>query len=137
MTAAQETALRELLDDVCTSESSAAFCDRWGASSPSEHRPGGIHVNCPPTVPFVGLELRPWGGAVTGVVDVELRAGDALDWAVVGEQFGPFQEISRLGTFEHWYQALWDPPGTPASVALLVRVMGHAVDAITLRRDAH
>lgn len=135
MTDLQEAALLALLADICTIGDAASLADRWGRSEPSRRRPGGVRIGCDPASPFESLEIRPWTADVTGVVDVELRAGEPpLAWADVRDRFGPFRALPRLHDSEE-HAATWSTPGGVAAAFLMVGVSGDDVESVTVRRD--
>ncbi|MEA2703423.1 MAG: hypothetical protein QOD63_1368 [Actinomycetota bacterium] len=137
MTDGQGVALLALLGDVCTSADAPSLADRWGRSEPSRRRPRGVRVVCDPSSPFDFLEIRPWTDDVSGVVEIELRAGEPpLAWSDVRDRFGPFRAQPRLhGSEQDEYAATWSAPGAAAAAFLVVGVTGDRVDSVTVRRD--
>jgi hypothetical protein len=134
----QITALAALVDDVCESDDLDAFTDRWGRAESSRARSDGVRVICGPDSPFDALEVRPWGADVTGVVDVEFRAGEPpLEWAAVRDRFGPFRDLPRLHGSGPQYGATTVAPGKAADAYLLVTVEGDVVVDLCVRRDPH
>jgi hypothetical protein len=132
----QESTLRALLADVCTSVEPTSFTGRWGRAEPSRRRPSGVRVACDPTSPFDALEIRPWTEDFTGVVDVVLRSEDKpLSWPVVRERFGPFRALPGLHGPEREFAATWNQPGAPAEAVLIVGVLDDEIDTLTVRRD--
>lgn len=136
MTRDQENALRSLLADLCASEECTSFAQRWGRVEPSTRRPRGVRIECGPASPFGSLEVRPWNDEVTGVVDVELRAGERLVWDDLCVCFGPFEKLPALDVAENKFGAVWTTPGAAASAFLIVSVIDGVVDSLTIRRDA-
>lgn len=134
----QITALAALVADVWASDDLDRFTGRWGQSEPSQARSGGMRVICEPDSPFAALEVRPWGDDVTGVVDVELRAGGpALEWPAVRDRFGPFRDLPRLHGLGLEYGAMTRAAAgdAPADAFLTVVVEGDTVVGLSVRRD--
>ncbi len=135
MNSGQEATLLALLGDLCTSDDATSLAERWGRSEPSRRRPGGLRVVCDPSSPFDSLEIRPWTDDVTGVVEVELRAGEPpLSWPDVHDRFGPFRAMPALHDSEE-HAVSWSTPGGVATAFLVVGVSGDCVDTVTVRRD--
>ncbi len=130
-------ALAALVDDVCQSDDLGSFTNRWGRAQPSQARTEGVRVICDADCPFAALEVRPWGDDVTGVVDVELRAGaPPPEWAAVRDRFGPFRDLPRLHAWGPQYGGTTTGgAGKPADAFLIVTVEGDVVVDLSVRRD--
>lgn len=136
MTEEQEAGLRALVQTLRDSAEATTFAARWGAAERSERRPRGLRVRVTEG-PYSELDVRPWSGRSTGVVDVDLREGTpGLDWNQVQARFGPFYELVEPDSRERWFAVHLKGRDGEAAVLLMVRVTGDVVDAITLRRDA-
>ena len=134
----QITALAALVDDVCDSDDLDSFTSRWGRVESSRARSDGVRVICGPDGPFEALEVRPWGENVTGLVDVEFRAGSLpLTWVEVRDRFGPFRDLPRLHGSGPQYGASTFGAGKAADAYLLVTVAGGVVADLCVRRDPH
>ena len=122
-----------LMDATAAAVDGHTFARRFGDPRPSERRLGGLHVVLPDG-PFEGLDIRPWTASTVGVVDIDLRAGTALDWTALQQEFGPFRVAPQLDPGPPWFSAFRTPTGA-APVLLLVEVRGDVVSGIALRRD--
>jgi hypothetical protein len=129
-------ALDALVDDICSAGDVDALTARWGRAEPSDARPDGIRVVCPPDRPFEALEIRPWSDEVTGVVDVEFRVDiPRPDWATVRHRFGQFRELPRLHPSSPRYGVPAGATDKPAGAYLIVTVENDTIAAVTVRRD--
>ncbi len=126
-------ALRAVIAAVRRSATAAEFGAVFGRTVASDRRPDGLRVE-PAGGPFAAFEMRPWTDAVTGVVDIELRPGhDPIPIDALRSEFGPFEEMPRLGSARPWWMA--EVGGDGAGILLSVAVVGTGVAEIVLRRD--
>lgn len=127
-------ALARLIEDIATADRAADLVPRWGVAAESLARPHGIRVECPASVPFEALEIRPWDEDGYGLVDIELRAGVSVTWTAVRDRFGPFEEATATAGLGPELLAR-QPAIDGVSTTLIVEVEDDHVVAITIRRD--
>jgi hypothetical protein len=123
------SALRESTD-------AHAFAGRFGTPRASERVPNGFRVDL--SDPFVAaLEIRPWSGAVAGLVDVLRR--DDVEAPPVSEAegwLGPLEDAPLFDSAVRRVSAVVPGTNGEAGILALFRLDADRIVAIALRRDA-